>query len=306
MIDGSRQEMQENSRERNDLVTEELFGQLRQFRRTHAYKDVDIAGVGWRYVRSGRGEETILLLPGAPGICETSFQQILMLERSYCILSVIYPSSATTMVQVTSGLQGILTAENIGQVHVIGISYGGAIAQCLLRQMPERIGKLVFTCTGIPNKKTARKYKIYRNVLSLLPSKWIHTLLLCGKPRFLSGLTVQRSFWSAYYDQMIPSLSKEDYLTRMQVWIDFHQNCTLFYEKIFQQYGKILIIEAENDTVFPIEEQKLLEARYPRAQIYKFLQATHMAAISKTDEYLDVITRFFHTRAGAEEGTCKC
>src|SRR5437588_5726348 len=175
MIDGSRQEMQENSRERNDLATEELFGQLRQFRRTHAYKYVDIAGVGWRYIRSGKGEETILLLPGAPGNCETSFQQIHMLERSYGILSVIYPSSATTMVQMISGLQGILAAENIDQVHVIGISYGGAIAQCLLREMPERVRRLVFICTGIPNKKTARKYKIYRSVLSLLPLKWIHT-----------------------------------------------------------------------------------------------------------------------------------
>jgi pimeloyl-ACP methyl ester carboxylesterase len=297
MIDKSRQGEMENSRERNDCVTEELFHQLRQFRRTHPYKYLNIAGVEWRYIRSGEGEEAILLLPGAPGICETSFQQILWLERTYCLLSVIYPSAVTTIAQMICGLQAILATENVDLVHVIGTSYGGAIAQHLLLHMPQKIGKLVLVCTGVPNRRTARKYRLYRNVLALFPTKWIHTLLLWRKSGFLDGLTVLRPFWSAYYEQMIPSLTKEDYLARIQVWIDFHLSSILLQEMPIQSYKRILIIEAENDIVFPLKEQQLLKVQYPQAHIYMFRQATHMLAVSNVERFLELITRFLQEKS---------
>src|SRR5581483_9755953 len=270
------------------------------FRRTHEYRYLRVAGSGWRYLRSGQGKEVVLLLPGAPGICETSFQQILELERTCSVLSVIYPSSATTIARVTAGLQAILAAERINRVHILGTSYGGAIAQCLLVQFPQKIDKLVFICTGTPKRRTALKYQIYYCLLSLLPANWIHRFLLWRKPSLLAGLTIQRPFWNAYYDQVIPSLTKEDYQTRLRVWIDYHQNRSFSQKNVTRSPGQVLIIEAGKDSVFSLKEQQSLKALYPQARVYQSSQATHMAAISQIDDYFTTVLRFLHENLGEE------
>lgn len=296
MLDRSRQKVKVNSFEPQDLPTANLFHLLRHFRMTHTYKYINVNGVRWRYLRNGKGKETILLLPGAPGICETSFQHILLLERTFNVLSVIYPADAKSMNRIIDGLRAILAVEHIDRVHIVGTSYGGSIAQHLISQVPEKIGKLVFVCAGLPNKKTALKYTIYCVALFCLPTKCIHSLLLWRRGQFLSGLTTQQSFWNTYYNQMILSLSKEDYLARLRVWIDFHKNSIDMHKSGVNEDKGILIVKAEYDTVFPAKEQRLLEARYPQAQVYTFLQATHMLAVSQIDDYLEVVLRFLQEK----------
>jgi aminoacrylate hydrolase len=283
-----------------ERVSRRLREQLQHFRRTHEYRYLDVAGIRWRYLRTGQGEETILLLPGAPGICETSFQQILALERTCCVLAVVYPSAATTMARITEGLQAILAAERINRVHVLGTSYGGAISQCLFLLIPQKIGRLVFICSGTPQKSVLLKYWLCYCLLALLPAHWIHLLLLWRKPSFLSGLRTERAFWSAYYDQMIPSLSKQDYLARLRVWIDFHQHAPASLPAGATSPEQVLIIAASNDTVFSCAQQQSLQTLYPRARVYRCPQATHMAAISNIDEYFATVLRFFYEDPGTE------
>jgi len=284
---------------RQDQVTQELVEQLRQFRLTHEYRQLNVEGVNWTYLCCGQGTETILLLPGAPGLCETAFQQILCLECSYRLLSVVYPPAITSIAGVVNGLQALLVSEKIDRVHVIGLSYGGAIAQYLLAQMPAIIDKLIFVCTGSPDRRTAERYRLLHFLLALLPSSWIHTLLLWAKASFLTGLTAQRPFWSTYYDYLIPFLTKADYLARIRVWIDFHCNADLLPIPQARAERKILIVEAELDRVFPLKKRHTLETHYPHAQVYLFPRATHMVAISDLEPFLALITRFLQQTSSA-------
>lgn len=290
--------MQTRQQPEAEHVSEQLRAQLYHFRKTHEYRYLDVAGVRWRYLRSGQGEEAVLLLPGAPGICETSFQQILALERAGCVLAVVYPAAATTMAQITEGLQAILAAECINRVHVLGTSYGGAVSQCLALLIPQKIGKLVFICSGTPQKSLVLKYCLCYYLLALLPAHWIHLLLLWRKPSFLSGLRTESAFWSAYYDQMIPSLSKQDYLARLRVWIDFHQHGPVSQQPGVSALQQVLIIAASNDTVFSNKQQQSLHTLYPCALVYRCPQATHMAAISNIDEYFATVLRFLDDDLG--------
>jgi lipase len=204
------------------------------------------------------------------------------------------------MAQITGGLQAILAAERINRVHVLGTSYGGAIAQCLFLLIPQNIGKLVFICSGTPQKNTVLKYRLCYCLLALLPAQWIHTLLLWRKPSFLSGLRTESAFWSAYYDQMIPSLSKQDYLARLRVWIDFHQHVPTSPQPGACSPGQVLIIAASDDTVFSCKQLQSLLTLYPQAQVHQCPQATHMAAISNIDEYFATVLRFLDKNTDKE------
>ena len=296
MVVFSRSDGKHNQHAQHQQITEELFEQLRHFQRNHTYKHLEVNDVAWRYLRNGQGKETILLLPGAPGHCETSFQQIMWLEQSYSVLSVVYPSSARTLVQIVDGLQMILAAEKITRINLLGISYGGAIAQGLCARMPDLIDKIVFVCTGLPNKRTACRYRFIHLILSLLTQEWIHTLLRCGKPRFLEGLSTLRPFWSTYYNFLILSLTKEDILARVLVWIDFHQSGPLYIPRKGQFQNDLLLIEAENDRVFLRREQRRLNAYYAHAQVYTVPQASHMVAASQIEGYIEILKRFLEDK----------
>ncbi len=91
---------------------------------------------------------------------------------------------------------------------------------------------------------------------------------------------------------MIASLSKDDYISRMRVWIDLNQNYALTPDESHQQPGRVLIIEAENDPLFPVKEQETLKALYPQAQIHTFLNAGHFVNTARLEEYLQVVIHF--------------
>ena len=68
-------------------MCETLEQQFRAFRATHAACHREIAGVAWRCFSCGQGDEALLLLPGAPGLGETSFQSIARWESRYRIIA---------------------------------------------------------------------------------------------------------------------------------------------------------------------------------------------------------------------------
>src|SRR5215471_1206448 len=128
----------------------------RKFRLTHAYKQLDIAGICWEYIVCGRGENVLLLLPGAHGLGEVAFQVIIRFEHTYRIISPSYPSGVRMVGELVDGLVDILNAENITQAYVVGGSFSGMVAQQLVRRHPERINKLVLDHAGIPRPDRAR------------------------------------------------------------------------------------------------------------------------------------------------------
>ena len=86
---------------------------LLRFRSTHPVKRLTAGGTQWEYITSGRGDETLLILPGLLGIGEMSFQHILAFEDEYRVIAPSYPLALTTVEQMVAGIAAILDAERI-------------------------------------------------------------------------------------------------------------------------------------------------------------------------------------------------
>lgn len=203
-----------------------------------------------------------------------------------------YPSSVTTVAELVDGLVEILAAENFHKFHIVGGSYGGMLAQCLVRRYPNRVGKLVLDHVSVPRVERVGKYRLYGKVLSLLPLLFIRFLLRLAKKLSLLRLPTQRVFWSSYYDELIAAIVKDDYLSRIQVAIDFDECYTFACDDLLGWPGDILILESDDDALVPLEEREALKLLYPQAQVYTFHGTSHFAWVTRCAELLCVIEDF--------------
>jgi pimeloyl-ACP methyl ester carboxylesterase len=267
--------------------------QLEQFRAAYRTQRRTIGGHDWEYIRAGAGREALLILPGGLAVAETAFRYIRRFEPRYHVLAPTYPETIATMAQLVDGLLQLLQAEQIARIHVIGGSYSGLVAQCLVRRAPQIVARLVLSDTGVPRPGRARQYAIlYQPLLTFLPLRVVRWLFCCGVAPVLLRLPAQRTFWWRYFRQRIATMSRAAYLSHLAAWQDFDRSYQFGAHDLARWQGQILIIEAERDGLFRRSERMALRRLYAGAQFHMFESSSHGASLARMDDYIGVIEQF--------------
>jgi len=281
-------------------VSHQQVDELVRFRATHPIKQTFVQGIKWDYIVSGNGSEALLILPGLLGIGEMSFQHIRAFESDYRVIAPSYPFELTTMAQMTDGIAAILNAENIGRTHVLGGSYGGMVAQCLVRRYPQRVSALVLSHTGGPRPDRAATNRRFIALLRLLPMGLLRLVLRRAMRRAFRDAPEQFPFWEAYSSEMIARLNRTDLVSRYQAAVDFDATSAFTPDDLKDWPGRILILEGDNDPVAGAPARAALKALHPQARVHTFHGSGHAAPIAKLDEYVAVIRRFLWASASLQ------
>lgn len=266
--------------------------ELLRFRAAHPIRRLTVAGTAWEYLAGGRGRETLLILPGLLGLGEMSFQHILRFERDYRVIAPSYPFTASSTAEMTDGIAGLLEAEGVRQAHVLGGSYGGMVAQALVRRHPGRVGRLVLSHTGGPKPERAAQNQRLVSLLRLLPLGLLRAMLRAATRKSLAAAPEHIPFWVAYSDEMIARLGKADLVARYDLAVDFDRRCRFAPDDLRDWPGRILILEGDDDPIAEAPARAALKALHPQARIHTFHGTGHVASIARLDEYVSVITAF--------------
>jgi pimeloyl-ACP methyl ester carboxylesterase len=266
--------------------------ELVRFRGAHPLKRVGRQGVEWEYIISGRGSEALLILPGLLGFGEMSFQHIQAFENDYRVIAPSYPFALTTVKQLVDGIAALLDVEGIQRAYVLGGSYGGIVAQCLVRRYPQRVMSLVLSHTGGPNPDRAVTNRRFITLLRWLPMSLLCVMLRGATRKSLQAAPEQIPFWEAYSNEMIVRLSKADLLGRYQVAIDFDASSAFTPNDLKDWPGRILILEGDNDPIAETPAREALRVLHPQARLYTFHGSGHVASIAQLPEYVAVIKNF--------------
>jgi len=264
---------------------EGLEHELAEFRAAHPARRLAHGGNDWRYYAAGQGGDAVLLLAGALGPAEFAFQQIRLLEPHCHVLAPDYPP-VPTLGALTSGLLALLDTERIKTAHVVGGSFGGLVAQALVRQAPERVATLVLAHTGAPDGRRRRA----ANVVALLPAPLLRAALKANLGRTLAAAD---PFWRRLFAQAVGRLSRADILSRIRLHAEFSAEAGYRPDDLTAWPGRVLVIEADDDPLFPPAAQQRLRALYPSAHVHQFRGTGHVAVILRPEEYSSVLTRFF-------------
>jgi pimeloyl-ACP methyl ester carboxylesterase len=272
------------------LPTSALDSELAEFRASHPHRRLVHRGVEWRYYAGGLGNQ-VLRLSGALGLGEFSFQQIRLFEQRFRVITPDYPP-VRSLGEMVDGIIAIVDAERAERVHVIGGSFGGLLAQALVRRAPERVASLVLSHTGAPDGK---RRGLATTIVAALPQPLLRALL---RKRLGSTLDAADPFWRRYFDRAIDGMTKGDVLSRVRLQAEFGAQAWSPND-LAQWPGRVLLIEGEDDPLFPPAARARLRALYPTAEVYRFHGTGHAAAVLKPEEYADVVTRFLLGGGGA-------
>lgn len=182
-------------------------------------------------------------------------------------------------------VEHLLTALGEGQVDVLGVSLGGAIAQQLARQAPHRVRKLVLAATmpgvgGVPGSpsvlmkmSTPRRYRdpeYFREVAGSLYG---------GRSRDSSEAGVASRFkapptWAGYAHQLyaIQGWSSMPWLHRIR--------------------HRTLVMTGDDDPIIPVVNGRILAWRIPRAHLHVVRGGGHLFLLEEPAASAAVVTQF--------------
>ena len=282
-------------------VPPEQVTRLKDFRRTHPYKQLTIGDpkgeTKWEYISCGQGNDTLLLLPGALSVGESVFPFIESFENEYRIIAPSY-ALALTMSGLCDGIAQILETEGLNQAHVFGGSYGGLVAQYFAREYPNKTRSLVLSHTFVLTPKLAKPLWIAGKLFPVLPKKLFAPILRLRLNKMLvSTLRAanhpETEFWRAYLNEAIASdLLKEVFIHQNNCLLELARQPQFMPDDLKGWPGRVLIIESVDDPAIKARDRALLRSIYPDAQMHTFSDAGHASSILKREEVFSILRDF--------------
>jgi pimeloyl-ACP methyl ester carboxylesterase len=232
----------------------------------------------------------LLLLPGALGEADTSFQYILALQDHYRVLSLNYPATIATLLPLIDGLRHTLVALHVTRAHIVGGSYSGLVAQYLASRYPDCVASLLLSNIGAPDPACAQRWQLAANLLAPLPEPLVHAVMRAAIRRFLRGDSPTEQFWRAYFAATIPTLCKQAMIARLRLAATMHKRGDSLRRSPYR--GPVLTVDADQDALVPIRQRQGLRALYPHAQHAAIANKGHVASLDAASTYIAIYQEF--------------
>jgi pimeloyl-ACP methyl ester carboxylesterase len=272
-------------------VPGEQLAQFQKFRAAYPFKHATIDGVAWEYIAAGQVNEPLLLLPGALGVPDMSWQHITYFAGRYRVIAPAY-SPVKKMDTLVDGIAGILRRETGGRAHVVGGSYGGFVAQVFVRRHPDMTASLVLSHTLPPDPASGEQIRRALRWLSLMPGGLLRWMVGKRLRTLLPEKTPDTALLHAFFNEMACyRITKEELINSYWRVVDF--NLSDFTPQDLTDWpGRVLLIMADDDPGTPEPVRAAMLAFYPEAEVHMFHDTGHAAALLKQDEYLAVVEQF--------------
>lgn len=261
---------------------------------------LNIRGVEWEYATGGaRGRPCVLLFHGAVGGAETIEWLAEALGDEY---RTIAPTIAPvhTLAEVCDAASAILDREHVGRAVVFGGSFGGMVAQGFLKHHRRQVADLILLSTDAPDPALAAKNERALKLMGWLPFGLTRAVLQAELSRHLKAPataeaeTVERIklFRRRLDDYFERGLTKEVFLSRLRLSVDFSRNELYAHALTDDWPGRILIVESDDDPMLVEAARRRLRETYPRALVCTFEGAGHLIPLLRTEELVGLIKAF--------------
>jgi pimeloyl-ACP methyl ester carboxylesterase len=259
---------------------------LADFRARFPIGEFTHRGTAWHYRRGGDGRRALLWLTGALGVGDMAFTHAPRFAPEFRLLIPDYPP-LRDLDECVDGLAALLDHEHVEAAHVVGGSFGGMLAQQLVRRHPSRVRSLVLSHTSAPQPSSARALFVHL-VSAVVPERPYRALF---RHRLRVAFVNADPFWLRYFDSTVDCLSKRDMVSRVLLVSEFLQRR---YSPADLEHwrGRMLILNSEDDSMMPAQARASLGALYPRAESVSFSGTGHSTAILQPEEYANAIARF--------------
>jgi 2-hydroxymuconate-semialdehyde hydrolase len=253
----------------------------------------------------GDGEAVLLIHGSGPGVSAWANWRGIIPElgRTYRAIAPDVVGFGYTEVppdyvfSVESGVEQLLALmDHLGlkKAHLIGNSFGGALALHFTRRHPDRVDRLVLMgAVSLPFELTDGLDKVWgytpsRDAMRVLMGVFAHDrkLITDDLVELRYQASMQRGM-DKIYETLFPA--------PRQRWVDLLAQTE---ETLRAITHKTLLIHGRDDQVIPVSSSIRAEALMPNADLLVFGNCGHWTQIEKRAEFLKAVLGFFDDRAG--------
>jgi len=274
---------------------------LKEFLRTHPYKDVVVEGAKFHYLLCGKGDTTLIFLVGGMGLSFLYMPYITALESEYRILTFDYPYEYDDNSGLVDSIFLLLKQLNIDKGILVGSSYGGYVAQMFARKYPEKTsGMCLFSTAGLSEKtinelrsKYEKKAPLLLWILRHVPYSWLKPVMIRACLRMARNTTPEvYSYTKDMFRFIYRDYTRKLDLHMTRLLIDLMNQIPCTSEDFIYLNGKVLLILPENDESFTLEMQRDLISMMPESVIVEGVDSGHISTLIEVERYVEEIQSF--------------
>lgn len=271
---------------------------------TEVGRAVPVHGIATNVLDVGEGSPVLLLHGSGPGVSAFANWRLTMpaLAEEHRVVAFDQPGFGYTerppgatydMGQWTAHVIGVLDALGLERVHLVGNSFGGAIALSVATQYPERVDRLVLMgSVGVPFAITKGLDDVWgfqpgpgamRKIMDVFA--YDKSLLTDELARLRTEAATRPGVQEAYAS-MFPA--------PRQPWVDA---MTVSETALRALEHETLVVHGRDDQVIPLANSLRLLELISRAQLHVFGRCGHWVQIEHAARFNALVTGFL--RAGA-------
>lgn len=252
------------------------------------------------YDIQGSGE-TLVLVPGFASGAWSWAWQVEALAKVFRVVtfdprgisrSKTEPDEQVSIGEIADDIAGLLDKIGAKRAHVLGISFGGFVAQDFALRFPDRLDRLVLASTsfGGPNHvaPTMPVLAAFASTDGLNTVDRIRKYITVAfSPDFVetSGETVDR-FCKLREENFVP---RDVYMQQLQSALSFDVE-----KQLAAITAKVLVLTGDNDVVVPSQNSRNLANAIPNSRLAIIPGAGHMAFVEKADEFNRIVMDFLN------------
>ena len=264
-------------------------------------RDVTAGGIRTNYLEAGSGDQTVVLVHGSgPGVTAyANWRGVLpaLGEDFRCVAPDMVgfgyserPENADYRLDTWADQTlGVMDALGIERAHLIGNSFGGAIALRLATKHPDRVGKLVLMGSmGVPFAITEGLDNVWGYEGTLEHMKTVMGYFAYDKA-LTSGDLAQARFEGATQPGFQESFSSMFPAPR-QRWVEA---MTVPDDEIRKLTNRTLIVHGREDQVIPVANSYRLLELLDNADLSVYSHCGHWSMIERRDDFNRQVRDFF-------------
>ncbi len=256
-------------------------------------KTITVQEKTWRYRIVGKGEQTVVVLPGALGAGDLFTQHIAELLPDVHLVTAEY-LPANSVSEFLDAFEAILKAENVQKPIVYGGSFGGLLAQCWARRNPQSITALILSGAVAPDAKHISKYRRMLKILPFLPMPLVRLLTSMAAIKMTKTLPKNKELWRTELQNLGSKIQREDLASRYNTAMDYDQNFHFMPNDLSEM--PILLLEGSEDRVANKKARDQMRALYPHAEVTTVEGAGHSVLLTHPQQWKNAVAKFILNR----------
>lgn len=191
------------------------------------------------------------------------------------------PEQPCTVEAFAHGLLELLDELGLERVSLCGVSLGGMVGMALALEAPERVERLVLSCTSAylgPPEGWAERARIVRaegmaSIADTVVGRWFTPELARGEPE-----TVAR------FRAMLAATPPEGYARCCEAVSAWDAR-----ERISAIAAPVLVVAGKDDPATPVESAELIASRIPGARLHVLERAAHLANVERAEAFTSAV-----------------